>query len=251
MEYDTEYMKKYDDDLNTTLIFVRCRHCPHHHARVDNVHRLVYSPQSVPPSSSTYNPSSSQIPPNGRKPTSGRFFSASIRPPLRVKTLRFLRRGMVHLRRSSQPQTSSIQAFLCHCWPRSSRCWASNGSTGTSDTPEDRWSNAAATASANSTASRGGRSAYSSMASLSCSKSPSFSSPVGCRDTYGPSTHPSPASSSPSPSSGSSSTSGLWLLERLRMSAHSKLQHRRLSGTSETGRQSRDCWRVWFRQGSF
>ena len=23
MEYDTEYMKKYDDDLNTTLIFVR------------------------------------------------------------------------------------------------------------------------------------------------------------------------------------------------------------------------------------
>ena len=25
MEYDTEYMQKYNEDLNTTLIFVRCR----------------------------------------------------------------------------------------------------------------------------------------------------------------------------------------------------------------------------------
>ena len=27
-EYDREFMKKYDDDLNTTLIFVRPAYCP-------------------------------------------------------------------------------------------------------------------------------------------------------------------------------------------------------------------------------
>ena len=34
MEYDTEYMKKYDEDLNTTLIFVRCHHFPSHHTEL-------------------------------------------------------------------------------------------------------------------------------------------------------------------------------------------------------------------------
>ena len=28
LEYDTDYVKKYDEDLNTTLIFVRCHHSP-------------------------------------------------------------------------------------------------------------------------------------------------------------------------------------------------------------------------------
>ena len=34
MEYDTEYMKKYDDDLNTTLIFVRFRPFACHRAEL-------------------------------------------------------------------------------------------------------------------------------------------------------------------------------------------------------------------------
>ena len=50
MEYDTEYMQKYNEDLNTTLIFVRFS-IPLSPYNVDPILRPVYSPQSAPPSS--------------------------------------------------------------------------------------------------------------------------------------------------------------------------------------------------------
>jgi len=52
VEYDTEYMQKHNEDLNTTLIFVRVWILLVV-ARVDHGFRPVCSPQLVPPSSST------------------------------------------------------------------------------------------------------------------------------------------------------------------------------------------------------
>ena len=63
-EYDTDYVKKYDEDLNTTLIFVR------HPEYVLEVHltcasdRLVFSPLSVLPSSSMSTRSSNPTKPS-------------------------------------------------------------------------------------------------------------------------------------------------------------------------------------------
>jgi len=52
MEYDTEYMQKYNEDLNTTLIFVGfCVQFPFHHcAALTTFSRPVYSPLSALPS---------------------------------------------------------------------------------------------------------------------------------------------------------------------------------------------------------
>ena len=68
-EYDADYVKKYDEDLNTTLIFVRYLssylvkgliHCC----------RPACSLQSAPPSSSTSIRTSSPTPTNNRSPSS-------------------------------------------------------------------------------------------------------------------------------------------------------------------------------------
>ena len=99
MEYDTDYMQKHNEDLNTTLIFVRfC--APFTHS-ADCTLRLVCSLPSVLPSSSTSSRSSSQIPPNGPKPTSERFFSPSTDPLLPAKTPPLPQCGRVPPRRSS------------------------------------------------------------------------------------------------------------------------------------------------------
>ena len=94
MEYDTEYMQKYNEDLNTTLIFVRFR-VPSSPYIVEHVPRLVCSRRSAQPSSSTSNPSSSQIPPSGQKPISARFSSASTDPFPPAKTQPLPQRGPV------------------------------------------------------------------------------------------------------------------------------------------------------------
>ena len=57
-EYDAEYMQKYDEDLNTTLIFVGSR-VSESSRRVDHSIRPVCSPLSAPPSSSPSSQSSS------------------------------------------------------------------------------------------------------------------------------------------------------------------------------------------------
>jgi len=71
MEYDTDYMQKLNEDLNTTLIFVRfcvsASLLSVHSA--DHTLRPVCSPLSALRLSSTSSPNSSQIPANGPKPT--------------------------------------------------------------------------------------------------------------------------------------------------------------------------------------
>ena len=121
VEYDTEYMQKYNEDLNTTLIFVRPSF-PLIVIHADYDLRPVCSLQSVPPSSSMSSPSSSQTQANGRKPIFERFFSASIDPFLPTRILALLLRGADHPKRSSQPWTYCMQACSFRCWPRSSRC---------------------------------------------------------------------------------------------------------------------------------
>ena len=92
VEYDTEYMQKHNEDLNTTLIFVRVW-IPLVVTCVDHNFRPVCSPRSALPSSSTSSPSSSQTLANGRKHTSERSSSASTDPffPTRIPPL--LQRG--------------------------------------------------------------------------------------------------------------------------------------------------------------
>ena len=48
-EYDTEYMNKYSEDLDTTLIFVGFWITFANHS-INHVFRLVCSPRSAPPS---------------------------------------------------------------------------------------------------------------------------------------------------------------------------------------------------------
>jgi len=55
VEYDTIYMQKHNEDLNTTLIFVRVW-IPVVAIRVDHDFRPVCSPRSAPHSSSTSRP---------------------------------------------------------------------------------------------------------------------------------------------------------------------------------------------------
>ena len=109
MEYDTQYMEKYNEDLNTTLIFVRVFLLSLSHHSVDDVLRLVCSLRSAQPSSSTSSPSFSQTPPNGLKPISVQFYSASTDPFLPAKTPSLPQRGMALPRKSSQPRTSYTQ----------------------------------------------------------------------------------------------------------------------------------------------
>jgi len=76
-EYDTDYVKKYDEDLNTTLIFVRCiSSAPAVYLTCS--HRRVCSPPSVPLSSSMSIRISNPIPTNDPLLSSARSSSLSI-----------------------------------------------------------------------------------------------------------------------------------------------------------------------------
>ena len=114
VEYDTEYMQKYNEDLNTTLIFV-CSSFPLIVMRADHDPRPVYSPPSVPLSSSTSSPNSSRTQENGPKRISGRFSSASIGPFLPKRTLPLLPHGADRPRKSSQPWIYYTQAYSFRC----------------------------------------------------------------------------------------------------------------------------------------
>ena len=102
MEYDTQYMNKYNEDLNTTLIFVSFD-VPLTCARSNNgLPRLVYSLQSALPSSSPSNRASSKTPAIGLRLTSEPFSLASTHPSLQTSTPLPLRHGTVLPRRLSQ-----------------------------------------------------------------------------------------------------------------------------------------------------
>ena len=87
-EYDTDYVKKYDEDLNTTLIFVRfSSSCLANYLTPSC--RLACSLQSAPPSSSTSIQISSPIPTNNPPPSSGLSSSLSTNPPFPARPPQF------------------------------------------------------------------------------------------------------------------------------------------------------------------
>ena len=105
-EYDTDYVKKYDEDLNTTLIFVgRVPFAPASYLTCRR--RRVFSLPSVPPSSSTSTRVSNPIRANNPQLSSAQSSSPSINPQSRTKPPLF------HLPRKILPQRSSRPPRSC------------------------------------------------------------------------------------------------------------------------------------------
>ena len=129
-EYDMDYVKKYDEDLNTTLIFVRrppfalTNHliCPH---------RLVCSLPSALHSSSTSNQIFSLTRMSNQQPSSAQSFSPSIAPRSPMKPPPFHPSREIHLLGSSPYLYSCTRVSWSRCLPHLLRCWGSNGSTDT------------------------------------------------------------------------------------------------------------------------
>ena len=87
-EYDTDYVKKYDEDLNTTLIFVCCISSdPAIH--LTRSHRRVCSLPSAPLSSSMSIRTSNPIQTSNLRLSSVPSSSLSISPPSPVRSLPF------------------------------------------------------------------------------------------------------------------------------------------------------------------
>ena len=77
VKYGAKHVKKYNEDLNTILIFVRSSFpWPLRHMYADNDLGSVYSSSSAQPPSSMSSLSSIQTQSSGQKPTSGRFSSS-------------------------------------------------------------------------------------------------------------------------------------------------------------------------------
>jgi len=109
-EYDTDYIKKYDEDLNTTLIFVR-RPSPAPVNYLTCSCRQVCSLPSVPLSSSMSIRTSNPIPTSNPLPSSARSSSLSISPssPARLLPSHLFRK--IHRARSSPSPVSCMQVF--------------------------------------------------------------------------------------------------------------------------------------------
>jgi len=150
MDYDTDYVKKYDDDLNTTLIFVRRQTLP----SALSTHpicsrRQVCSLPSVQPLSSMSNQSSNPIRMNSLLPSSVQSSSPSINPLSQARTPPFLPLTKAPPAGLPPHRASCTQVCWCHCWPHLSRCWGSSGSTVTCGTQGGRRSNVAEIVSGN------------------------------------------------------------------------------------------------------
>ena len=129
-EYDTDYVKKYDKDFNTTLVFVRC-------LSAYLVNYLTYScrpacsPPSAPPSSLASIRISNPIPTSNPPLFSAPPFSPSTNPPFPVRLLpgdprwrsatatssaHHISAGGLHNARSSTPPEFRRYQFS-HCFP--------------------------------------------------------------------------------------------------------------------------------------
>jgi len=123
-EYDREFMKKYDEDLNTTLIFVSFMKFQQACAKIWS--RLVSFPPLLPHSSSTSNLNSSLTRVRRLLPSSE---SSSIRltMPPSVTTLPPFPNGMALHTQLFKSKPSFTQASLLPSSLPSSRCSANNG----------------------------------------------------------------------------------------------------------------------------
>ena len=109
-EYDTEHMQKHNDDLNTTLIFVR-HHVLQPLRGIYTVFRPACSRRSAPHLLSASSQDSSQTLADDPKPISKPFSSASTRLFPRTKTLLLRPHGVALRQRSSLQRTFCMQAF--------------------------------------------------------------------------------------------------------------------------------------------
>ena len=102
-EHDTDYVKKYDEDLNTTLIFVR-RSRLAIATHLTFLHRPVCSLQSARPSSSMSNRNFSPTPTTKLRPSSAPSSSHSTSPQSQTNPPPFhLSRRILPARSSSSP----------------------------------------------------------------------------------------------------------------------------------------------------
>ena len=120
-EYDTDYVKKYDEDLNTTLIFVR-------HSLFVLVeyltcsHRRVCSLPSARLSSSISIRTSNPIRTTNLQPFFALSSSLSTSPPSPVRPPPFHLFRKARRARSSPSRVSCTRVFWSPCSPRSSPC---------------------------------------------------------------------------------------------------------------------------------
>jgi hypothetical protein len=109
-EYDADYVKKYDEDLNTTLIFVR--RSPFAFAKYLTWScRRVCSLPSAPLSSSTSIRTSNPIQTTKLQPSSAQSSSLSINPPSPVRLLSFRLFRKARRARSSPSPVSCTRVF--------------------------------------------------------------------------------------------------------------------------------------------
>jgi len=109
-EYDTDYVKKYDEDLNTTLIFV-CRSSSAPVNYLTCSHRRVCSLPSAQPSSSMSTRTSNPIPTSNPPPSSVPFSSLSISPPSTTRPPPFHVFGKTRSARLPSSPVSCTQAL--------------------------------------------------------------------------------------------------------------------------------------------
>ena len=122
---DDEFREKYKDDLDVTLIFVRCEH--HLGARAYWCRRLVYSLPSLPPSLSQSTPNSSPIQ-TKRPPISSASSSTKCTTTPTAKALPPSNsHGLVPHVGSSRSRQSCSPASPLHYSLPSWQCLASNG----------------------------------------------------------------------------------------------------------------------------
>ena len=126
-EYDKEFMKKYEEDLDTTLIFVCYPHRFNRHTYIDLCHRLVCSPPSLPPSSSRSTLSSSLIRTKRPPPSSVSSSTRWITPPSATTFLPSHSLGLVPHARSSRSRQFCSPVLPLHSSLPSWRCLASSG----------------------------------------------------------------------------------------------------------------------------
>ena len=107
-EYDTDYVKKYDEDLNTTLIFVRCSSSvPVSHLTCS--HRRACSLPSAPRLLSMYIRTSNLIPTSNLRSSSVPSSSLSTNPPSPVRLLPSHLFSEIHRARSSPSPVSCMR----------------------------------------------------------------------------------------------------------------------------------------------
>ena len=125
-EYDKEFLKKYDEDLTTTLIFVSRVWVELLWARANQRNRLVYFPLSPPHSSSRLTPSYSPTRAMRLQP-SFVFSSTRSTTPRSETTFPPSRNGPALRARWSMSRLSSSRVSPLHFSPPSLQCSASNG----------------------------------------------------------------------------------------------------------------------------